>query len=281
MAKVLFMQNCFVPDDNQFNRLKRSIESLRDWAIELPPSPNTYVYVLGGYIAEKYKHDIMELVKTLHRPNKTRDAYMFHKAWSMLFETNQGKGRVCNYCVDRMKEEEYDYIFFFDNDIVFKPDGGDIPQILIEQMDEMNAISKDLCYPVMSCNFAEHQVHALGALDFGYKTKHGLIKTSTGNYGCIGGGCWLVKMSHWNEVGGYTTDAIYGKDDGWFYLATIKMKVSPRRAVALSHDVYVIHPSDVDQAYNIFKADTNVNRTRTMSYEELQKDMDNFWKDRQ
>ena len=126
-------------------------------------------------------------------------------------------------------------------------------------------------------HFKEHQVHGEGVLDFGYKTKHGLVKCSTGNFGCIGGGCWLIDKLHWDLLGGYCTDAVYGKEDGRLYLDTITTK---DRMVALSFDVYVIHPADIDEVYNRFKADTNINRVQKMSYSELTVDSENFWKGR-
>ena len=164
----------------------------------------------------------------------------------------------------------------FDNDIVFKPCQEDIVDILITQQKEMDAIG-GIKYPVISCNFEEHQVHQIAALDQGFKTKDGrMVKCSTAHFGCLGGGCWLVEKSHWDEVGGYCSDTIYGKDDGMFYLDTIRMGMM----VCLSEDIWVIHPSDEDQTYNLFKADTNVNRVLKMDYKELGIDSDNFWRNR-
>lgn len=283
MAKVLFIQNCFVPDDNQFGRLKRSILSLLAYSTNLKEanSGNEYSYVLTGYVAPEYKKEIQDLV-TLFTQGVKEEA-CFKEVRYCQFASNLGKGRSTNFGVNYFVEHAHDvdYLFMFDNDIVFEDQERDIVQILLEQKEEIDAINPNLKYPVISCNFKEHQVHNEGALDFGVKTKHGLIRTSTGNYGCIGGGCWLVEKKHWDAIGGYEIDAVYGKDDGHFYLATIKRKVvDVRHAVALSWDVYVIHPSDVDQTYNIFKADTNVNRVRKMSYDQLREDSNKFWKDR-
>lgn len=273
MTNALFIQNCFVPDDNQFNRLSRSLESLFKYMSGLK-SKNFYHFVLGGYIAPKYISRIDDIInKALADENRKFDEVVTYK-----FDTNIGKGRACNYAVENFckKYGEVDYLFMFDNDIVFEDRQEDIVQMLIEQKKELDAVSK-MKYPVISCNFKEHQVHNEGVLDFGKKVIHGVMRCSTGRFGCIGGGCWLVVKKHWDKVGGYTTDAIYGRDDGKFYLDTIKMK---DQMVALSQDIYVIHPSDEDMEYNRFKADTNVNRVRKMNYEELTEDSAKFWEKR-
>jgi len=270
MKHILFMQNCFVPDENQFNRLKRSIESLIVLS-KKTKTTNYNRYVLSGWIHEDYEREITELVEELN------DCLYFTDTYINLLSTNAGKGVACNITIKQYAHEYYwTHLFLFDNDIVFEADSGDLPQILIEQQQELNAISA-LKYPVISCNFKEHQVHCEGALDFGAKTKHGTMRCSTGNYGCIGGGCWLIDKPHWDKIGGYSTDAIYGKDDGQFYVDTICTK---NCMVALSFDVYVIHPSDKDEVYNRFKADTNINRVRKMDYKELTEDSEKFWSKR-
>lgn len=274
MSKVLFMQNCFVPDENQFNRLKRSLESLRDWAEVNKTTENYYRFVLGGYIHEDYINPIEELVWEI------TGTLFFRDGGLNLFETNVGKGVACNETI-KPHGKDFDYLFLFDNDIVFEIDSGDIVQTLMDQQDEMDLLNPDMRYPVISCNFKEHQVHNEQVLDYGHKTATGVIRCSTGNFGCIGGGCWLIRKPHWDKLGGYCQDAIYGKDDGQFYLDTITLiEGTVRHMVALSFDVYVIHPSDEDMAYNLFKADTNVNRVRKMNYTELTEDSEKFWSER-
>ena len=268
MPSVLFMQNCFVPDENQFNRLKNSLESLIEWSNTTTTS-NDYMFVLGGYIKKEFQDEIRKLLDEVDNTISIKQSYGY------FFEKNVGKGVATNKTVSEFSPG-YDHLFLFDNDICFIPDSGDIPQILLEQQAEMNKISP-MKYPIISCNFKEHQVHGLDVLDFGCKTTHGLIKCSTGNFGCIGGGCWLVDKDHWDKLGGYRTQAVYGLDDGAFYVDTINTK---HRMVALSFDVYVIHPADSDEVYNRFKADTNVNRVRKMNYKELGDDSDSFWKTR-
>lgn len=268
MNRVLFMQNCFVPDDNQFNRLKRSMESLIEWS-NSTKTPNEYMYGLGGFIKKEYQKEILKLIDLLNESTSINQAYVY------FFETNVGKGVATNKTVAEFSPG-FDHLFLFDNDICFIPDSGDIPQMLLEQQEELNAIG-EMKYPVISCNFKEHQVHNIGVLDFAKKVVHGMIKCSSARFGCIGGGCWLINKKHWEDVGGYTTRTIYGLDDGKFYLDTI---VKKNRMVALSEDIYVIHPSDSDNEYNIMKADTNVNRVRKMDYDALSKDMDSFWNKR-
>lgn len=271
MNNVLFIQNCFVPDENQYNRLKRSLLSLKKFVSNIDTT-NNYYFALGGYIDDKWKDSINDII------NDISDSKIFNKVLFYKFKANLGKGRVCNFIVNHFGElYNIDYLFMFDNDIVFENTGNDIVEMLIEQKQELDAIS-NMKYPVISCNFKEHQVHNEGVLDFGKKVIHGVMKCSTGRFGCIGGGCWLVSKPHWDKVGGYTIDAIYGKDDGKFYLDTIKMK---NQMVALSQDIYVIHPKDEDQEYNRFKVDTNVNRVRKMSYDELKTDSNKFWENRQ
>lgn len=275
MSKVLFVQNCFVPDENQCRRLERSLESLLDYSDGFI-SKNEYHFVLGGHIADEFKDRIRKLITEF---TERQESSRFFKEIRLIeSKINAGKGRITNFSVDHFCKNisEVDYLFMFDNDIIFKNEEKDLVQILIEQMTEIDAIGS-MKYPVMSCNFEEHQVHNEGVLDFGYPSKHGLIKCSTGRFGCIGGGCWLVKKNHWDKVGGYCADAVYGKDDGKFYLDTITMK---DRMVALSYDQYVIHPADTDQEYNRFKADTNINRVRKMNYDELSDDSGKFWSNR-
>lgn len=272
MTKVLFMQNCFVPDDNQYNRLTRSLKSLQTY-VEGLSTDNSYSFALGGYIAPEYLDRVMDTIRQIEEgKNILFNVMLYH------FKKNLGKGRVCNYVIENYCKTHgpVDELFMFDNDIVFEDCEEDIVQMLLEQRSELNAVS-EMKYPVVSCNFKEHQVHNEGVLDFGKKVIHGVMRCSTGRFGCIGGGCWLVSKPHWDKVGGYTTDAIYGKDDGKFYLDTIKMK---DRMVALSQDIYVIHPSDDDIEYNRFKADTNVNRCQKMNYQELTEDMNRFWEKR-
>lgn len=283
MPRVLFMQNCFVPDENQCARLERSLKSLLAYSTNLAAAKgnNEYHYILAGWIDEAYIERIEGLVSLFTQGTET-DKCFTHVSLFRLSE-NMGKGHSCNMSIAEFsKNVEVDYLFMFDNDIVFEDREDDLIQVLLEQKEELDAVNPKLRYPVIACNFKEHPVHNEGALDFGMQTKHGLMRTSTGNYGCVGGGCWLVAKEHWDAIGGYVTVAVYGLDDGKFYLDTIKRVVDEdvRHAVAVSWDQYVIHPSDTDQTYNLFKADTNVNRIRKMDYDELKIDSEEFWKDR-
>jgi glycosyltransferase involved in cell wall biosynthesis len=277
MSKVLFVQNTFVPDQNQFSRLEKSIRSLQKYLDGLE-TENEYHYALAGWIAPEYRDKVNALWRGLMKVATVTRVTIFP------LQSNLGKGIATNRAVktcSNMEDVDFDYLFMFDSDIRFEDTEQDIVQILIEQTMEMDLINPAMRYPVMSCNFKEHQVHNEGVLDFGHRTKHGVVRCSTGNFGCVGGGCWLVAKDHWDTVGGYTEDAIYGKDDGKFYLDTIRLvKDGQKHMVGMAQDVYVIHPSDTDDEYNRFKADTNVNRVRKMTYAELAVDSDKFWNER-
>ncbi len=269
MSKVLFMQNCFCPDENQFKRLKRSLLSLENYTRHCKPQ-HEYRFVLSGYVHENYVQNLVIFF------DEWMDINLFFTQGIFLDlnTENIGKGKVCNKCIPKYTHnQDYSHVFMFDNDIVFKECPHDIVDILIKQQDEMDTIG-NLKYPVISCNFEEHQVHNIEAMDQGHHCKDGrLVKCSTGHFGVLGGGCWLVRKEHWDKLGGYCSDTIYGKDDGKFYLDTIRDGMM----VALSMDICVIHPSDEDDAYNRFKADTNVNRVLKMNYDELTTDSNNFW----
>lgn len=273
MNNVVFMQNCFVPDENQKGRLVASLTSLLKMARTVKTS-NTYRFVLSGWIDDDYyklyDNEIEELVEEIG------NTLFFTDSHFVPLTENFGKGIACNEAIKLYAQgPQWSHLFLFDNDIIFKEGTSDEVEVLIDQMKDMNNIG-GAKFPVMSFNFEQHQVHNIGVLDKGFKTTTGLVMCSTGHFGVLGGGAWIIEKSHWDAVGGYKTDAIYGKDDGAFYLDTIRMG----KMVGLSLDHYVIHPSDSDQKYNLFKADTNVNRVQKMTYEELSIDSNNFWRNR-
>lgn len=219
MYKVMFMQNCFCPDQNQFNRLKNSIQSLFEYS-KMVKTNNKYCYYLSGYISTEFIEDFKKLMDNF----KSINDLFFDSIHVELNANNIGKGKVCNKTISK-HGANYDYLFLFDNDIVFKPNTDDIVDILIKQQLELNEIGK-MKYPIISCNFEDHQVHALDVLDHGIKTKDGrLVKCSTGRFGCLGGGCWLVEKSHWDEVGGYYSDSVYGVEDGRLYVDTLNLGI--------------------------------------------------------
>ncbi len=264
-----FIQPIFCPNDDMYEKNIKSIDSLLKYYNKMGYD---YKIILGGYCAKDiYYQNIVEMCLDF---DVIIDRY----------SDNYGKAYIINDLVSKyLTVDVDDYFITYDSDIIFKQDEADIVDRIYDCYNYIdywlgfkNTSGIDKPIGIIAL---EHEINCLHLPD-GRVFEHSFdSKNNISEKICrphrdtgIAGGCFAIKISVWNEVGGYRLNSVYGGGDDAFLLQDL-YKIGYMSYIAMS--IPIIHPFDDSEIYKKWKDDMNNNISD--SYDIAVEKTKNFW----